>query len=117
MSGVDDLYVLDDGRPVLAVHVQPGAGRSAVVGRHGRALRMRVAAPPVDDRANTAAGALLATELGVGERDIELVAGPRSRLKRFRISNLEPDEFVARLRRILRDAEAPRGPRSRARAD
>src|SRR5450759_899781 len=44
ISDVDDLYSIEDDTIVLSVHVQPRAGRSAVLGRHGRALKLRVAA-------------------------------------------------------------------------
>ena len=64
MSDVDDLYAIDGDAVVIAVHVQPRAGRSAVLGREGHALKLRVAAPPVDDRANEAARSLLAAEGG-----------------------------------------------------
>jgi uncharacterized protein (TIGR00251 family) len=117
ISDVDDLYSIEDDAVVLAVHVQPRAGRSAVLGRHGRALKLRVAAPPVDDRANAAAVALLAEEFGVAPGDIELVAGQRSRLKQFRIRNTDHDEFATRLRRTIDDADRTGGPRSRYRAD
>ncbi len=117
ISDVDDLYSIEENAIVLAVHVQPRAGRSAILGRHGRALKLRVAAPPVDDRANAAAVALLAEEFGVAPGDIELVAGQRSRLKRFRIRNADHDEFATRLRRTVDDADRAAGPRSRYRAD
>jgi uncharacterized protein (TIGR00251 family) len=117
ISDVDDLYSIEDDAIVLAVHVQPRAGRSAVLGRHGRALKLRVAAPPVDDRANDAAVALLAEEFGVAAGDIELVGGQRSRLKRFRIRNVDHDEFATRLRRTVDDADRAAGPRTRHRAD
>jgi uncharacterized protein len=99
------------------VHVQPRAGRSAVLGRHGRALKLRVAAPPVDERANAAATTLLAEEFGVGAGDIELIAGQRSRLKRFRLRNVDHDEFATRLRRTVDAADHGGGPRSRHRAE
>ncbi len=117
MSDVDDLYALEGDRVVLAVHVHPGAGRSAVQGRHGNALRLRVAAPPVDDRANEAARALLAEEFGIPPSDVELVSGQRSRLKRFRLSNIDRDEFAVRLRRAVREADQGAGPRPRHHVD
>jgi len=117
VSDVDDLYTVDGDTVVLAVHVQPRAGRSAVLGREGHALKVRVAAPPVDDRANEAARSLLADELGVPATSIELVAGARSRQKRFRLRAVDREELDAQLRRTLRGADTTPGPRSRLRGD
>ena len=117
MSGVADLYRIDVDSLVLSVHVQPGAGRSAVVGRHGAALKIRVAAPPVDDRASAAAVTLLASSFDVAPAEVTLMTGGRSRLKRFRIKGAEAPELAERLERLL-DAAADQpnpgaGPRSR----
>jgi uncharacterized protein (TIGR00251 family) len=110
----DDLYDLEDGAAVVRVHVQPGAGRSAVVGRHGTSLKLRVAAPPVGGKANKAAAGLLAATFGVEERDIELVSGDKSRLKRYRIRGIDAEEFDAALRRALAEADTRVGePRRR----
>ena len=114
MTRPSDLYDVDRDAVVLRVHVQPGAGRSAVVGRHGTSLKVRVAPPPVDGRANVAAAALVATTLGVKERDVELVSGQRSRLKRFRVVGVDVDDVDARLRRALAEADSRIGePRHR----
>lgn len=102
---VDDLFDLaGDGAVVLRLHVQPGAGRSAVVGRHGAALKVRVAAPPEGGRANEACRALLAETFGVAADDVVLASGPTSRLKRFRIAGIEPDRFRRRLTEVLAGA-------------
>jgi uncharacterized protein len=91
----------------LRVHLRPGAGRSAVVGRHGDALAVRVAAPPVDGRANAACLALLREELGV--QDLELVSGERARDKGFLVRDVEVEAFRRRLHELLEEAGAPRG--------
>lgn len=89
------------------MHVQPGAGRSAVVGRHGDALKVRVAAPPVGGRANDATTALLSETFGV--KDVALVAGERSRAKRFRLSAVDLEDFQRRLRVLCAtEKERPR---------
>ena len=96
----DELYTVgDDGTIVLKVHVQPGAGRSSVVGRHGDALKVRVGAPPEKDRANQACADLLAQVFGVAARDISLVAGQTSRQKRFALKGADAEQF----HRILHD--------------
>ena len=85
------------GGVVLRVHVQPGSGRPGVAGRHGDALKLRVAPPPVDGRATEAAAALLADLLGVRPAQVTLLSGASSRSKRFRIEGLRPDALSARL--------------------
>ncbi len=89
MAGISDLFDASGDDFVLRVHVQPGAGRSAVVGRHGDALKIRVAAPPVGGRANDATRELLARELEIAPSALELTGGASSRLKRFRVSGVE----------------------------
>ena len=108
MSEMSDLYDDSPEGIVLRVHVQPGAGRSAIVGRHGDALKLRVAAPPVEGRANEAARALLAEALGVPESDVELTSGQSSRAKRFRLRGLDAEEADKRLRVAL-DEGKPAG--------
>ncbi|MDP8937909.1 MAG: DUF167 domain-containing protein [Actinomycetota bacterium] len=104
----------DDGTPavVLRVHVQPGAGRSAVVGRHGTALKVRVAAPPVGGRANDACAELLADAFGVRPAQVELVGGRTSRAKQFRISGIDVDDFTRLLEHAVGDGRAGAGPNS-----
>jgi uncharacterized protein (TIGR00251 family) len=86
---------------VLHVHVLPRAGKTEITGRHGDALRIRVAAPPVDGRATEAARRAVADALGVPPSAVTLVGGERSRLKRFRITGLDGAEAAARLRPYL----------------
>jgi uncharacterized protein (TIGR00251 family) len=87
---------LADGTIVLAVHAQPGAKRTEVSGLHGEALKIRVAAPALEDRANEALIGFLAKRFGVARRDVTLVSGAKSREKRFEIrgSVVDPEGLV-----------------------
>ena len=96
----DLLEPTEDGGLLLRVHVSPGAGRSAVVGRHGDALKLRVAAPPTGGRANDACVALLAGVLGVGADAVAITSGATSRTKRVKVAGIE----VADARRLLEEA-------------
>lgn len=110
---VDDLYrTTDDGDIVLSVSLQPGAGRGTVVGRHGKALKLRVAAPPEGGRANEAAARLLKETFGAAGAD--LVAGEASRSKQFRLTGLDLDEFRRRLERAVEEGRSGPGPDPRA---
>lgn len=92
------------GAIVLRVHVQPAAGRAAVVGRYGDALHLRVAAPPVGGRANAAAAELVAEVLEVKPSQVELAGGEHSRAKRFRVRDVDVEEVSRRIDRALDEA-------------
>ncbi len=70
----------------LAIHAVPGAKRTAVGGQHGDALKIRLAAPAVEGKANAALVAFLAQAFGVPERSVVIVRGAGSRDKRVRIA-------------------------------
>ena len=76
---------------MLSIHAQPGAKRTEVAGLHGEALKVRVKAPALEDRANEALAEFLAERLGVARRDVALVSGARSREKRFAVRGARVD--------------------------
>ena len=88
MSRHPELTSTDDGT-VLAVHVQPGAGRTEVVGRYGEALKVRVAAPPTGNRANEAVVDLVADEFGIARAAVGVISGATSRQKRLRLEGVD----------------------------
>lgn len=84
-------WLVADGKGVaLRLHIQPGAKKSEVVGRHGAALKIRLAAPPVDGKANACLIEFLADQLGVAKSLVRLVSGESSRTKRVRIDGIDP---------------------------
>jgi uncharacterized protein (TIGR00251 family) len=74
-----------DGGVTLAVGVVPNAKRTAVDGWHDGALRIRLAAPPVEGKANARLIEWLADELGLPRRAVRLASGAASRRKRVEI--------------------------------
>lgn len=87
----------------MLVRVIPRAGRTAVAGRRGEALLVRLAAAPVDGAANDALIAFMADALGCSRRDIEIVSGGKSRDKRLRVTGLTPDELDRRVLQLARE--------------
>lgn len=82
---------------VLVVHVQPGAKKTEVAGEHGEALKIRLAAPPVDGKANDCLLRFLADRLGIARSRLTLIAGTTSRAKRIGIGGLSRDFVLQRL--------------------
>jgi uncharacterized protein (TIGR00251 family) len=73
------------------VRVVPRASRSEIAGKFDDALRVRLAAPPVDGAANRELIRILAKELKVPQAAIDIVAGSASKNKTVRISNVTDD--------------------------
>jgi uncharacterized protein (TIGR00251 family) len=82
---------------ILNLHVQPGAKRSELAGLHGEALKIRLAAPPVEGRANKVLLKFIAKLFDVPLRQVELKKGEKSRDKIIlvRRSDVKPDSIVA----------------------
>jgi hypothetical protein len=80
--------------------VSPNAKRTAADGLHDGALRVRLAAPPVDGKANAALLAWLAGELGCPKRDITLLRGDSSRRKQLQV-DLPEDDVAAWLAKVV----------------
>lgn len=82
---------------VLSIRVQPNASRTECAGLHGEALKIRVAAPPVDGAANEALIGFLAEELGVPRASVSVQSGTGARSKRVLVKGLSPDQVRWRL--------------------
>jgi uncharacterized protein (TIGR00251 family) len=81
----------DGGGWLLELHVQPGAKKSGVAGLHGGALKVRIASPPVDGRANATLIEFLAKALGVPKQSLAVVKGEASRRKTVRVAHPDAD--------------------------
>jgi uncharacterized protein len=74
-------------RLTLTLHIQPGAKKTEVAGLHGNALKIRVAAPPVEGAANEVLLKFVARLFAVPARQVSLVSGATSRHKVLEILN------------------------------
>jgi uncharacterized protein len=81
----------------LRLRVSPRAGKSGIVGRHGDAWKVRVAAPPEDGRANEAVLRLLADVLSVPRGSVTLVSGHAGRDKIVLLDGVGPAQIERRL--------------------
>jgi len=74
---------------LLELHVQPGAKTTEAVGEHGARLKLKISAPPVDNKANAHLLAWLAVVMGVPKSAVRLVRGETSRQKTVAVSGVE----------------------------
>ncbi|MBZ0104779.1 MAG: DUF167 family protein [Sulfuricella denitrificans] len=81
---------------VLSLHIQPGAKRTEFAGIHGNALKIRIAAPPVEGQANAKLLDFLKKEFDVPSSQVILKQGSGGRRKVVEIhgSRRTPDDLV-----------------------
>ena len=84
-----------DGVVSFAVRVQPRASRDEIAGEWEEGLKIRLTAPPVDDRANEALRRFLAASLKVPLSAVRIAAGERSRTKRVEVRGVTRDAVRA----------------------
>lgn len=83
--------LVGDGKITLKLHIQPGARKTAVTGTYGDALKIRLAAVPIDGQANAALIAFVADRLEVSKSAVGLKGGQTSRRKVLEVIGAPPD--------------------------
>ncbi|MGH7447680.1 MAG: DUF167 domain-containing protein [Longimicrobiales bacterium] len=74
---------------LVRIRVQPRAARTEIVGQHGDALKVRVAAPPVDGAANDELVRCIAKRIGVAQARVRVVRGGAGRSKLVEIDGVD----------------------------
>ena len=82
-----------DGTVAFDVRVVPRASKSEIVGEHDGALKVRMAAPPVEGGANAELIRLLGRSFDVSRSSVSIVGGESSKKKRIKIENLSQSRF------------------------
>ncbi len=86
----------------MALHIVPRARATAVAGMHGDAVKIRVAAPPVDGAANAELVRFVAKRLGVSTAVVTIAAGAGGRRKTIAVEGVPSEE----IRRALIETSA-----------
>ena len=81
----------------MKVLLQPRASRDEILELQGDALKVRVTAPPVDNQANKKLCALVSKRVGVGSRQVEVIAGHAGRVKQVKIAGTTLEEVRRKL--------------------
>ncbi|MDR1727170.1 MAG: DUF167 domain-containing protein [Acidobacteriota bacterium] len=79
----------------VRLHVQPRAKRNEIGGTHGGALKLKVAAPPVDDAANRAVVGFFAALMDVPKARVRIVSGQKSRDKKVLVEGVSVAQILS----------------------
>jgi uncharacterized protein (TIGR00251 family) len=86
-----------EGAATFLVRVQPRASRDEIAGETGGALKVRLRAPALEDRANEALVEYLAELLKTPRSAVRILSGERSRTKRIEIRGVTQQQILALL--------------------
>jgi len=86
-----------EGTVIFSVRVQPRAKKDEIAGEMGGALKVRLRAPAVEDRANEALVEFLAQLLKTPRSAVRILSGERSRTKRIEIYGVTRQQILALL--------------------
>lgn len=103
MPAYEDLIEETADGVVVQLYVSPGAGDTQVVGRHGDALKLRVAAIPEKGRANNAVIEFLAKAFDLKKSEVILKSGETSRRKKVLIKGHDIDTVERRIGVLIGD--------------
>jgi uncharacterized protein (TIGR00251 family) len=81
----------------IAVYIQPRASRTELAGTHDGAIKIRVAAPPVENAANRAVIDFVAEQLGIAKGRVRIVSGTTGRRKLLEVEGLTQDVIIRKL--------------------
>jgi uncharacterized protein (TIGR00251 family) len=87
-----------DNRVRISVYVQPRASKTAIAGMHDGAIKIRLAAPPVDGAANAALIEFIAGKVGIARSRVRLVSGASARRKIIEIDGVDEASIAAALK-------------------
>jgi uncharacterized protein (TIGR00251 family) len=85
----------------LEVYIQPRASKSEVAGMHDGVIKIRIAAPAVENAANEELVEFVAEALGVSKRSVRIISGTSSRRKMLAIDGVTEEELAAKLRSLM----------------
>jgi uncharacterized protein (TIGR00251 family) len=84
-----------DGNCSIKCHIQPSASKTAVVGIYNGALKVSLAAPPVDGKANKALRTFIAKQLKLQKSKVRMIKGEKSRSKVILCEDITRNEVEA----------------------
>lgn len=91
-------YRINDSSAILQVHARPGAKRTEVAGLHGDSIKIRLASPPADGKANQCLVEFLAERFGVKKNQVSISQGLSARRKIVQITgaDLQPERLLGK---------------------
>ena len=99
-SSIDDCFKIRGNDIIIKVKIVPGSSKNKIIGAYNDALKISIATPPVEGKANKKCIAYLAKYFDVAKSKIEIISGQTSKNKLIKIYDISPKEFLDKIEKI-----------------
>lgn len=99
-SSIDDCFKISGNDIIIKVKIVPGSSKNKIIGAYNDALKISIAAPPVEGKANKKCIAYLAKYFDVAKSKIEIISGQTSKNKIIKIYDISQKEFLDKIEKI-----------------
>ncbi len=77
---------------IINVKVEPRSSRSGIVGPYGDSIKVKLASPPVEGKANKELIEVLSKGFGIAKKDVEIISGQSSKNKTVKLRGIKSIE-------------------------
>jgi len=106
-NDINDCFKITGNDIIVKVKIVPGSSKNKIIGAYNNALKISIAAPPVEGKANKKCIAYLAKYFDVVKSKIEIISGQTSKNKLIKIYNISQKEFLDKLEKISWEFRIP----------
>lgn len=99
-SSTDDYFKITGNDIIIKAKIVSDSSKNKIIGAYNDALKIAIAAPPVEGKANKKCIAYLAKYFDVAKSKIEIISGKNSKNKLIKIYNISQKEFLGKLEKI-----------------
>jgi len=99
-SSTDDYFKIVGNDIIFKAKIVPGSSKSKIIGAYNNALKIGIAAPPVEGKANKKCIDYLAKCFDVAKSKVEIILGKNSKNKLIKIYDINQKEFLGKLEKI-----------------
>ncbi len=99
-NDINDCFKITGNDIIVKVKIVPGSSKNKIIGAYNNALKISIAAPPVEGKANKKCITYLAKFFDVAKSKIEIISGQTSKNKLIKIYDISQKEFLDKIEKI-----------------
>ncbi|MBU4348767.1 YggU family protein [bacterium] len=99
-NDINDCFKITGNDIIVKVKIVPGSSKNKIIGVYNNALKIYIAAPPVERKANKKCIAYLAEYFDIAKSKIEIISGQTSKNKLIKIYDISEKDFLEKIEKI-----------------